>query len=279
MDGVDAMDPPTTSPGPAGSPSGLLVIDKPTGMTSMHVCRIVRRRLVNAGAPKRVKVGHGGTLDPLATGVLVVLVGKATKLCERIMAGRKRYIADVDLAHRSTTDDAEGELTEVAVARSPSREEIEAALAGFMGTIMQRPPDYSAIKVGGKRAYKIARHQSRERKLAEAERAETPIPPPPPAPAVPLQPRPVHVHSIALLEYHWPRLVLDITCGKGTYIRSIARDLGEAIGTGGMLTALRRTEVAPFALDEALTLEKVPDPLPFDFLRPIEPMLRRDASA
>lgn len=263
---------------PLPSPAGLLIIDKPTGMTSMHVCRIVRRRLVNAGAPKRVKVGHGGTLDPLATGVLVVLVGKATKLCNKVMAGRKRYVAEVDLAHRSTTDDAEGELTEVSVAEPPSREAVEAALSRFVGSIMQRPPDYSAIKVGGRRAYKIARSQSRERKLAEAECTDASDLAPSPEP-IALEPRPVVVHSIELLEYAWPRARLDIACGKGTYIRSIARDLGEALGTGGMLTGLRRTEVAPFTIGEAVALDDVPDPLPSEFLRPIDPALTGGPSA
>lgn len=263
------MNPPTSP-----TPTGLLIIDKPPGMTSMHVCRIVRRRLVNAGAPKRVKVGHGGTLDPLATGVLVVLVGKATKLCNEVMAGRKRYLAEVDFSHRSTTDDAEGQLTELTVAEPPARERLEALLPRFTGTIMQRPPDYSAIKVGGRRAYKIARsHHGREGPAEAPVGDEGPAAAPPPLPA-----RPVQVHAVRILDYSWPRATLDIACGKGTYIRSIARDLGEALGAGGMLTALRRTEVAPFTIDEAVRLDEVPDPLPFGFLRPVPPSAAPPAS-
>jgi tRNA pseudouridine55 synthase len=249
--------------GPGASPTGVLIVDKPLRTTSMHVCRVVKRRLINGGAPKRVKVGHGGTLDPLATGVLVVLVGKATKRCDQVMAGRKRYVAEVDLSHRSTTDDAEGELTDTPVERPPSREDVERALAGFVGTIMQRPPAYSAIKVGGRRAYQLARkHERAEARRHEGGGDEATERPTDSGGGLPvLEVRPVVVHSVELAEYAWPRAVVEIACGKGTYIRSIARDLGEALGTGGMLTGLRRTEVAPYGIGEAVKLEDVPDPL------------------
>jgi len=230
------------------SPSGLLLIDKPIGPTSMQVCRVVRRRLVNAGASRRVKVGHGGTLDPLATGLLVVLVGRATKLCERVMAGEKRYLADVDLSRSSASDDHEGDLTIVNVDRIPARADVEAACAGFVGPIMQTPPAFSAMMVGGQRAYKLAR----------AGRAPT------------MEPRPVVVHSIDLSAYDWPIASLDIRCGRGVYIRSLARDLGAALGVGGMLHSLRRTAVGPFGIDRAVRLDDVPDPLEQGDLVPMD---------
>lgn len=231
------------------SPSGLLLIDKPLDLTSMTVCRAIRRRLVAAGAPKRVKVGHGGTLDPLATGLMVMLIGKATRLCDRIMLGRKRYLAVIDLAHTSTTDDREGDLTELSLFRAPTREEIDRLLPNFTGTIQQRPPIHSAIWVDGKRSYHLARRGT----------------------ASELPARPVIVHSIAVTDYAFPFLTIDVACGKGTYIRSLARDLGKALGCGGMLHALRRTEVAPFTIEQARDLETLPDRLTqSDLLDPAE---------
>ncbi len=212
---------------------GLMVIDKPIGMSSMQVCAVIRGRLRAGGAPKRVKVGHGGTLDPLATGVLVVLVGRATKRCEQVMAGAKRYETTIDLSCVSSTDDLEGEKTAAQPAEIPTREAIERACAKWTGGMMQRPPIYSAIKVDGRRAYAMAR------------RGE----------AVELTPRPVRIDAIEIIEYAWPMLRLDITCGKGTYIRSLGRDIGAEVGAGGMLTALRRTRVGAFTIEEALALD------------------------
>lgn len=217
--------------------SALLILDKPEGLTSMTICRVIRRRLVNAGAPKRVKVGHGGTLDPLATGLLVILIGKATKKCEEIMDGPKRYIAEVDLSCFSTTDDREGELIPVAIDVPPTVEQVHAACERFVGTIQQTPPIFSAMKVGGKRAYKLAR-------AGEAPKME---------------PRPVTIHSIDIISYDFPIAAIDIRCGKGTYIRSLARDLGKALNTGGMLKSLRRTAVEPFTIEQAITLEDIPE--------------------
>jgi tRNA pseudouridine55 synthase len=240
-------DPVSATPQGPG-PSGLLIIDKPLGLTSMTVCRSVKRRLIAGGAPKSVKVGHGGTLDPLATGVLVVLIGKATGMCEAVMAGEKRYLTDINLAHNSPTDDHEAIVVPVAVETPPTRERIEEVCRGFVGTIQQRPPDHSAMKVGGKRAYKLAR-AGRETKL---------------------QPRAVVVHSIDMVEYRWPVVRLDIRCGKGTYIRSLARDLGIALGTGGMLDALRRTQVGVFSIDRATALDALPERMGQADLLPIE---------
>lgn len=219
--------------------AGLLVVDKPLRLTSMSVCRVVRARLIHGGAPKRVKVGHGGTLDPLATGVLVVLVGRATSLCDAVMAGEKRYEAEIDLSRSSTTDDLEGEFEPAPTDRRPALADVEAALPAFTGEILQAPPAYSAMKVGGRRAYDLAR------------RGEAPR----------LEPRPVVIHELRVLRYDFPSLVLDVRCGKGTYIRSLARDLGRALTGAGMLTGLRRTAVGRWTIDDARPLEAVPDPL------------------
>jgi tRNA pseudouridine55 synthase len=247
-----------TGPLPPLSPfplSGLLIIDKPERITSMHVCRIVRGKLVGAGAPKRVKVGHAGTLDPLATGVLVVLVGRSTKLCDRLMAGKKRYVAEIDLAHTSSTDDREGQVAALPNLSPPSLDLVRETCAAFTGTIQQRPPSHSAIWVDGKRAYKLAR-------AAEMGRGE----------AFELPSRPVDILAIDVLHYQWPRLKLDVRCGKGTYIRSLARDIGAALGVGGMLQELRRTAVGPFMIENAVMPSQLPptlvqadllDPAPF----------------
>lgn len=234
------------------SPTGLLAIDKPLGLTSMDVCRRVRRRLINGGAPKRVKVGHGGTLDPLATGVLVVLIGKATRLCDAVMAGEKGYLAEVSLAAFSTTDDAEGERTEVPVATPPTADAVARACAGFVGRIMQRPPVYSALKINGQAAYALARKGQTEK--------------------IPQTARPVEIHEITVVDYAFPRLVLSVRCGKGVYIRSLARDLGTALGTGGMLTGLRRTRVGMWHIDTCRQLDTLPDKLTQTDLLPVPPL-------
>lgn len=227
---------------------GLLVVDKPEGPSSMAVCARVRGALRGGGAPKRVKVGHGGTLDPLASGVLVVMCGKATPLCDRVMAGAKRYRTRVDLSAFSTTDDREGERTEVHVQSPPSETRVREAIAEFVGEIMQRPPAFSAMKVGGKRAYALARKGA----------------------AVELAPRPVFIEAIDLLALDWPHVELDVRCGKGVYIRSLARDLGVALGTGGMLAALRRTAVGGFTIDMATPMEDLPRTLKQEDLLPVD---------
>lgn len=218
---------------------GVIVVDKPLGMSSMQVCAKVRGKLKAGGAPKRVKVGHGGTLDPLASGVLVVLMGKATKRCDQVMVGVKQYETTIDLSRLSSTDDLEGEMTPVKVDREPTLDEIRGACDRWTGDVMQKPPPYSAIKVNGQRAYAMAR------------RGET----------VELQARPIRIDAIEIVSYAWPMLTLDITCGKGTYIRSLGRDIGAEVGAGGVLTALRRTRVGRFTIDEALTLDALPDPM------------------
>lgn len=247
-----SSDIPETPLAPDATPTGILLIDKQRGFTSMDVCAIIRSRFRRAGPhiPKRLKVGHAGTLDPLATGLLVVLVGKATRLCETFMASTKTYEAAIDLSHTSTTDDAEGVLTPVAPTTIPTLDNLQrVAAASFTGVIMQRPPAFSAISVGGRRAYDLAR-ANKPLDLAE---------------------RPVRIDSFTVTGYHWPIAHATITCGKGTYIRSLARDLGASLGVGGMLSHLRRTASGHFAISQACTLDALPQTLAQANLLPIPP--------
>jgi tRNA pseudouridine55 synthase len=224
---------------------GILALDKPLGFSSMKAVAIVRRR---AGG---TRTGHAGTLDPLATGVLVLALGKCTKEIDRLMATEKRYLTTIDLTAFTTTDDTEGERTEVALcapgarADAPTRAEVEALLAArFTGTVMQRPPAFSAMKVGGRRAYALAR------------KGEAPE----------LAARPVQIHSIEVTGYEWPLLSLDIHCGKGTYVRSIARELGQALGTGGHCTMIRRTMVGAYGVDRAVAMDALPEAITQEWL-------------
>jgi tRNA pseudouridine55 synthase len=206
--------------------SGLIVIDKPVGPTSHDVVSRVRRL---AGLRR---VGHAGTLDPLASGVLLVCVGRTTRLVEYLVGLDKVYETTIRLGQTTTTYDAEGEVT----AERPvslSEAEIVAALDGFRGIIRQRVPPYSAVKQGGQPLYKRAR------------RGE----------ALELPQREVTIHALELLAYEPPLLSLRVACSSGTYIRSLAHDLGEALGCGGHVTALRRTAVGRFTLAEAEALD------------------------
>jgi tRNA pseudouridine55 synthase len=211
--------------------NGLLVIDKPGGITSRDA---VNR--AQSWFPRGTKIGHTGTLDPLATGVLVVCVGAATRLAEYVQAMGKSYAARFRLGATSTSDDADGAVTETAGAAPVPRDQIEAAIARFVGTIEQLPPAVSALKVGGKRAHDLARKGE----------------------AVNLAPRPVRVDAIRVRAYKWPHLDVEVDCGKGTYIRSIARDLGAALGAGGMVQTLRRTRVGPFAVEQSIGVDAPP---------------------
>lgn len=223
------------------TPSGILLIDKALGDTSMHACRVVRARLRRGGAPKRVRVGHAGTLDPLATGLLVVMIGTYTRMCAELMGQTKDYTAEIDLSAESETDDAEGPIRPVAVAAPPTRADLTGALAAHTGVIMQRPPAFSAIKLGGRRAYDLARRGS-------------PLPHDLPA-------RPVRIDSITLLRYAWPVAQIAVTCGKGTYIRALARDVGRGLGVGGYLVSLRRTRIGALDVARARTLSQLPETL------------------
>jgi tRNA pseudouridine55 synthase len=211
--------------------SGLVVVDKPGGMTSHDVVARVRPL---AGTRK---VGHAGTLDPMATGVLVLGVNRATRLLGHLMLTEKSYDATIRLGVSTTTDDAEGEVVATAATDDLDEAEVRRVLAGFVGEFDQVPTAVSAIKVDGKRAYQRVR---------EGEQVE-------------LQPRRVTVHALSVLEVSGPDVRISVRCSSGTYIRAIARDAGAALGVGGHLTALRRTAVGEFGLDQAHTLDELAD--------------------
>jgi tRNA pseudouridine55 synthase len=212
--------------------NGLVVLDKPIGITSRDAVNTVVR-LVGRKTP----VGHAGTLDPLATGVLVVALGTATRLVEYVQAMGKTYAATVRLGATSNTDDADGTVTPKADLHRrniPTRSEIEADLATRQGGwILQTPPRYSALKVAGRRAYDLARSGLKPD----------------------LSPRRVRIDRIQVVTYDWPDVALVVDCGSGTYIRSIARDLGDALKCGGYITSLRRTRIGPFEVESALQVE------------------------
>jgi tRNA pseudouridine55 synthase len=213
--------------------SGLVIVDKPGGMTSHDVVARIRRL---AGTRR---VGHAGTLDPMATGVLVVGVEKATRLLGYLALTEKQYAATIRLGQSTSTDDAEGELTGGVSAAAVTRHELDRALADLTGDIEQVPPAVSAIKVGGQRAYRLTR-----------------------AGAAPdLKPRPVTVYEFTVTAIRREGDVLDIDatvrCSSGTYVRALARDLGAALGTGGHLTRLRRTRVGGYRIESARTLEQL----------------------
>ena len=211
--------------------SGLVVVDKPGGMTSHDVVARVRRL---AGTRK---VGHAGTLDPMATGVLVLGVNRATRLLGHLMLTEKSYDATIRLGVTTTTDDAEGEVVSTTATDDLDEAEVRRVLAGFVGEIDQVPSAVSAIKVGGKRAYQRVR---------EGEQVE-------------LQSRRVTIHALTVLEVSGPDVRISVRCSSGTYIRAIARDAGAGLGVGGHLTALRRTAVGEFGLDRAHTLDELAD--------------------
>jgi tRNA pseudouridine55 synthase len=206
---------------------GLLVLDKPGGITS----RTALDRAL-AWFPPGTPMGHAGTLDPLATGVLVLCLGNVTRLTEYVQRMSKTYRATLLLGARSDSDDADGSVTLVPDAQEPDSARIAKMLASFIGVVDQVPPAYSAAWVSGQRAYALAR-RGRE---------------------VNLQPRSVTIYRIEVLRYAWPVLELEVQCGKGTYIRSLARDLGDRLGCGGLVQALRRTQVGSFTSEDAVTL-------------------------
>lgn len=213
--------------------AGLVVVDKSPGMTSHDIVARVRKL---AGTRK---VGHAGTLDPMATGILVLGINRATRLLGHLMLTEKGYDATVRLGVATSTDDAEGEQTAVVSAAAVTEEQVRAALAGFVGEIEQVPTTVSAIKVDGKRAYQRVRDGE----------------------DVQLKARPVTVHELTVHRVGPPGDTVDVDisvrCSSGTYIRAIARDLGDRLGVGGHLTALRRTSVGSFGLDLAHTLDEL----------------------
>ena len=224
-------------------PNGILIIDKPEGWTSMDVCAKLR------GLFHERRVGHGGTLDPMATGVLPVFLGRATRAVSFVTDSEKEYVAGLQLGVITNTQDTTGEILETRPV-SVTREQLEAALAPFRGDILQVPPMYSAIKIGGKKLYELAR------KGKEVERP----------------PRPVTIHALELVEQTGPDAwTLRVRCSKGTYVRTLCHDIGLALGCGGAMSSLRRTMAGGFTLDDAVTLGGVlsaPDPAAL--LRPVD---------
>src|SRR5688572_27182425 len=189
--------------------NGIINLDKPAKISSAAAVGTVKRML-----PRGIKIGHAGTLDPFATGVLLLLIGKATKLCEKLMDEPKQYQATIKLGATTETLDPQSEEVADPNAKPPTRDNVEAVLQTFVGQIQQRPPVYSALKIAGKAAYARAR---------EGE-------------AVELKARPVQIYALQMLRYEWPLLEIRVDCGRGTYIRSLARDIGESLGTIGYLT-------------------------------------------
>lgn len=208
--------------------SGVLVIDKPVGLTSHDVVQIIRN------GTKIRRAGHTGTLDPRASGVLVVLIGPAVRLSEYVSASDKRYQAIVHLGATTDTYDEEGQIIDTGP-MNVTEEQFETALQQFVGEIEQVPPPFSAVKVQGKKAYEMAR---------EGEEVD-------------LAPRKINVYSLELLEWAPPEAVIDVYCSSGTYVRSLANDLGKALGCGAYLVGLRRTKSGRFTLRDAVPLRKL----------------------
>jgi tRNA pseudouridine55 synthase len=209
--------------------SGVLVVDKPVGLTSHEVVQIIRH-----GTNIR-RAGHTGTLDPRASGVLIVLIGPAVRLSEYVSASDKRYQAIIKLGATTDTFDADGRFTSKGEDLQITEEQFETALKTFVGEIIQTPPPYSAVKVHGRPAYEMAR---------EGEEVE-------------LEPRKIQVYSLELLEWTPPEAVIDVYCSSGTYVRSLANDLGDKLGCGAYLTGLRRTKSGRFTLRDAVPLRKL----------------------
>ena len=206
---------------------GILNVNKPTCLTSRDVVDRVERLV------RPARAGHAGTLDPLATGVLVICVGQATRLTKYVQRMPKSYRATFLLGQRSDTDDVAGTVVAVEGAGDPGREAVERELAKFVGKIEQRPPAHSAVKLAGRRAYHLARRGV----------------------AVNLKPRTITIHKMAVRSYEFPKVEVDVECGSGTYIRALGRDLGEALGTGAVMSALERTAIGAFRVDNALRVE------------------------
>lgn len=220
--------------------SGIVLVDKPDGWTSFDVVAkvrgIIRQSYRDRGVKptkRQLKVGHAGTLDPFATGLLILLLGDATKKADVFLKLDKTYEAEICLGMVSTTGDPEGVIEKTSDIK-PSEEDVRAVLNKFTGEITQRPPAFSAIKINGQRAYKLAR-DGKEIEMPE---------------------RVVNVHSIELLEYSYPTLKIRTRVGSGTYLRSLAADIGSALGTGAYCSGLRRTSIGKWHIEEALTIEE-----------------------
>ena len=211
----------------------IILIDKPAGLSSFGVVARVRRRL-SMEAGKKVKVGHTGTLDPFATGLLILLANKATKLSNQFLKLDKWYEATICLGKTSTTGDPEGEIIEQNTEKLPTLEEVKTVVNQFVGQITQTVPAFSAVKINGQRAYQLAR------------RGE----------AVSMPTRQIEIYAIEILSYNYPELIIRTHVSSGTYIRTLGEDIGKALGVGAYLTALRRTQVGDYQIKNAV---KLPD--------------------
>ncbi|MCF7846285.1 MAG: tRNA pseudouridine(55) synthase TruB [Candidatus Peribacteraceae bacterium] len=208
---------------------GFLAINKPKGITSHDAVAFARRRL------KIRKIGHAGTLDPMATGVLILGIGAATRLLEYVQQSEKEYEAELTFGSTSSTDDADGELTPFPESKKFARPELEKVLPEFIGVIHQIPPQFSAIKIAGQSAHRLARSGQK----------------------VKLKSREVEIHEIKIRNFDFPRTEISVRCGSGTYIRSLARDLGARLESGAYLSKLTRTRVGDFTLNRALPLRSI----------------------
>ena len=211
-----------------------LYIDKPHGWTSFDVVKRLRSTLIRRMKVKKLKVGHAGTLDPLATGVMIVVTGRSTKLIEQLQAGVKEYIATIALGATTPSFDLETEIDATYPTGHITRELVEQTLPQFVGTIRQVPPAFSACKIEGQRAYSMAR------------RGEE----------VEIKAKTLVIEAIELLDFSPQSITLRVVCSKGTYIRALARDIGAALGSGAHLTALRRTRVGDVTIDKCLSVEQ-----------------------
>lgn len=209
----------------------IILIDKPAGLSSFGVVARVRRRL-SMEAGKKVKVGHTGTLDPFATGLLILLANKATKLSNQFLKLDKWYEATICLGKTSTTGDPEGEIIEQNTEKVPTLEEVKAVVNQFIGQITQTVPAFSAVKINGQRAYQLAR------------RGE----------AVSMPTRQIEIYAIEILSYNYPELIIRTHVSSGTYIRTLGEDIGKALGVGAYLTALRRTQIGDYQIKNAVKL-------------------------
>ena len=218
----------------------VLLFDKGLSWSSFDLVQKVRNSLCRAMGIKKLKVGHAGTLDPLATGLMILCTGKATKQIESIQEGIKEYVATIKLGATTPTHDLESDEDEVFEFGHVTRELLETTLKGFIGDIDQVPPLFSAVKIKGKRAYFYAREGA----------------------DVKLKPRKIVIEQIEILRFAPPEVELKVVCGKGTYIRSLARDIGKRLNCGAYLTGLRRTKIGGYKIEDAITVE--------DFLNNIE---------
>ena len=217
----------------------IIYINKPYRMSSFGALAFVRLRISKKIGVKKVKIGHAGTLDPLATGVLILCTGKKTKEIERLQYDTKEYTATLQLGATTPSYDMEHEVDETCPVEHITKELIEQALPQFVGEIQQVPPQYSAVKIGGKRAYKLKRNGDE----------------------VELKAKPIRIDELELTDYDAEKkqASIRVVCGKGTYIRSLARDIGEALGSGAYLTALCRTRVGDVRIEDCVELDAFPD--------------------